>query len=161
MLVSVKTRGSHQGAQKHTGFCRGKIKESKLGSPLLPGKEKQNRTKPRKPHGKVFLREISLLYSPGTRRASTQHLPFIFLVVFGYLFLPQFPCVFQGQGMWRYLKNTHPLLTAEQSSPIAEMCPAFTPRELEEHFQPIKPTAHQDRDAQLCLGKSHSDQVPQ
>lgn len=54
VLVSVKTRGSHQGAQKHTGFCRGEIKESKLRSPLLPGKEKQNQPNPENLMAKSF-----------------------------------------------------------------------------------------------------------
>lgn len=149
-------------AQKHTVFCREKIKESKLGFPLLPGKAKQNKIQPRKPHGKAFFGEISLLCSLGTRKRFPQH---NISLSCGLLSLITFSChgfhvVFGGQGVWKCLRNTHHLLTVRQSSPVAEVCPVY-PQELKKPSQPVQPTAHHETDTQLCLGKSHSEHIPQ
>lgn len=115
-------------AQKHRAFSRQKRKESELGFPLLPGKEaiKQNQTQKTSQQGLSQGNHFTLFSWDKEVFPSTQHLPFIWLVVFGYLFLPWFPCDFGGQGMWKYLRNSHPLLTAKESSPMSEMCPEFT-----------------------------------
>lgn len=50
---------------------------------------------------------------------------------------------------------------SKTEQPHIKDVPWIYPQELKEHFQPVQPTAHQERDTWLCLGKSHSDRVPQ
>lgn len=85
-------------AQKHMAFCREKINRVQAGISPSPrkSKAKQNPTQKTSWQSLSQGNQFALFSWDKEAFRSTQHLPFMWLVVFDYLFLPWFPC-----GFWR------------------------------------------------------------